>query len=267
MLSGSDSVLTCCRNGQPYVNLYSNQMYKFIMFGIGIFTTIFVMFFVYAAYKYSRIFWCATVGFSNFNEVENNIFIDSALENSESERLLILINQAKSRITNQYGIMASSPVIIVVDSQINHNRYGLGPGRQTVRAYITPWGKYLVISSRTQDIDLLAHEYCHIEIAEQLGYLVFKTKLPVWLDEGLAMQVDYREGFRIENQPINPIEINRVKTLDRSCDFFTRNGEQTNRNIIAAKAAVYEILDQHSKMSLYDLFSKVRNGKDIADAY
>jgi len=252
---------------QPYGNLKSNQMNKFTMYGISIFAILFAILFAYAVYTYSRIFWCATVGLSNFNEVDKNIYIDNELENSESTRLQILVNQAKSRITSKYGIMTSSPVVIVVDSHKTAQKYGLGPDRQTVRAYIAPWGKYLVISSSTQSVNLLAHEYFHIEISEQIGYLVFKTKLPVWLDEGLAMQVDYRERYMLDNRPFSSSEIDRVKRLNRSSDFFTGNNEQTTRNFLAAKAAVYEILNQHSDKSLYSLFYRVRKGEDIADVF
>lgn len=242
-------------------------MDKVTIYGIGLFAMLFAILFVYAANKYSRIFWCATVGLSNFNEVEKYVFIDNELENNESTRLHLLISQAKSRITNKYGSLTSRPVIIVVDDHKTAQKYGLGPGQQTVRAYVAPWGEYLVISSSTQNIDLLAHEYFHIEISDRIGYLVFKTKLPVWLDEGLAMQVDYRERYKLDNRPFNSSEIDRVKILNRSSEFFTGNNEQNIRNMLAAKAAVYEILNQHSSKSLYFLFSRVKNGEDITDVF
>ncbi|MGD2056784.1 MAG: hypothetical protein PVJ15_08250, partial [Gammaproteobacteria bacterium] len=220
-------------------------MNNFTMYGIGIFVTLFLILAGFAVYSYSRIFWCAAVGagLSNFNGVENNIYIDNELESSESARLHLLINQARSRITNKYGSMISNPVIIVAGNRESAEKYGLGPGHQAVRAYITPWGQYLVISSRTQHVNLIAHEYFHIEISERTGYLAFKTKLPVWLDEGLALQVDYRELYKLDNRSFDSSEIDRVKKLDRSSDFFSGNNEQTTKNMLAAKAAVYEILD------------------------
>ena len=160
----------------------------------------------------------------------------------------------------------SNPKIIVVDGQNEPEKFGLGSNRQDVRAYIAPWGKYLVINSNVHDVNLLAHEYFHIEIAERLGYLVFKTKLPVWLDEGLALQVDYREKYRFNNQPIDSQEFTRIKTIKRS-EFFTASNEQVNKNMRAANAAVYEILDQHSSGLLYKLFSRVRKGEDISDVF
>jgi len=265
--TGSDYVLVSSRKSQPCGNLESNQMDKVTIYGLGIFAMLFAIIFVYAASKYSRIFWCATIGLSDFNEVERNVYIDNKLENSESARLQLLINQAKSRINNKYGLMTSSPVVIVVDNKNTAEKYGLGPGHQTVGAYITPWGEYLVVSSSTQDVNLLAHEYFHIEISKRIGYLVFKTKLPVWLDEGLALQVDYRERYKLDNRPLDSSEIDRVKKLNRSSEFFTDNNEQTIKNILAAKAAVYEILNQHSSKSLYSLFSRVRKGEDIADVF
>lgn len=237
------------------------------IYGIGIFALLFVLLFVYAANKYSRIFWCATVGLSNFNKVEKYVYIDNELEKNESTRLHLLISQAKSRITNKYGPMTSMPVVIVVDHHKTAQKYGLGPGHQAVRAYVPPWGEYLVISSNAQNVDLLAHEYFHIEISKRIGYLNFKTKLPVWLDEGLALQIDYRERYKLDNRPFNLSEIDRVKRLNRSSEFFTDNNEQNIRNMLAAKAAVYEILSQHSSKSLYFLFSRIKKGEDIKDVF
>jgi len=242
-------------------------MHKVTIIVLGIFAILFAILFVYAANKYSRIYWCATVGLSNFNEVEKNVYIDNELENSESTRLHLLINQARSRITSKFGLMTSNPVIIVVDNDKTAKKYGLGPGHQTVGAYIAPWGEYLVISSSAQDINLLAHEYFHIEISERIGYMVFKTKLPVWLDEGLALQVDYRERYKLDNRPSNSSEIDKVKILKRSSEYFTDNNEQNIRNMHAAKAAVYEILNQHPSKSLYSLFSRVKEGEDITDVF
>ena len=242
-------------------------MNKLLIYGLAVFATTVILASIYIIYNYSRVFWCATVKFTNFNEVDNNIFIENILDKGESERLITLIKQAKSRITNKYGDMASNPWIIVVDSQYNPKKYGLMPDRQAVRAYIPPWGKYLVISSKTHDVNLIAHEYFHIEISERLGYLLFKTKLPVWLDEGLAMQVDDRERYRIDNYSIETTEIHRVKTLNRSSDFFTGNNEQIINNMRAAKAAVHNMLSKHSGDSLYELFSRVRKGEDISDVF
>jgi len=242
-------------------------MDKQIIYGITIFIMLFTVVFVYAANKYSRIFWCATVGMSNFNEVEKKIFIDNELEKNDSTRLHLLIKKAKLRITNKFGPLASKPIVIVVDEHKSALKYGVGPGQQSVRAYITPWEKYLVINSNTLNIDLLAHEYFHIEISERIGYVVFKTKLPVWLDEGLALQVDYRERYKLDKVPFNMNEVDRVKRLKGSSEFFTNNNEQYIRNMLAAKAAVIEILNQHPRKSLYLLFSRIDKGETVIDVF
>lgn len=158
-------------------------------------------------------------------------------------------------------------MIIIVDSEHAPERYGLGPRRQTVRAYLTPWEKYLVISSATRDINLLAHEYFHIELCGPIGYLAYKTKLPAWLDEGLAMQVDYREQYLIDTRQFDPAEIDRVKSLHSHSEFFSGSNERVSDNIRAAKAAVHRIIGPHSVTSLQGLFARVKNGEDIADVF
>ena len=230
-------------------------MNRLTVLSLSIFTILGVLLVGYAFYAYSRIFWCTTIKISSFSQTGSNTYIDDALQKDESESLQDLVNQAKMRITNKFGAMQAAPVIIIVDTEKNHRKYGLGTDRQSVRAYITPWEKYLVISSGIRDIDLLAHEFLHVELAERLGYLNYKTKLPVWLDEGLALQVDDRKRFQVDTISFDRSEIDRIKTLDRSA-FFIGDNDMYTRNMRAAKIAVRDLLKQHD-LSIDDLLTEV----------
>ena len=44
-------------------------------------------------------------------------------------------------------------------------------------------------------IDVTAHELVHAELAQRLGFWTRTVKLPVWFDEGIAVQLDRRADF------------------------------------------------------------------------
>lgn len=234
-------------------------MFRCVKYCAGFFAVIIV----YVTYTYSHVFLCAMVEYSDLTEVENNLYAEKV--NADSVRVRLLIDQARSRIINKFGEISSNPVIIFVSDFESSQRYGLSHG--AVRSYITPWGSYIVVSSNIKNINILAHEYFHVEISERLGYLVKKIKLPVWLDEGLAMQVDYRERYKPGKHPIDSSEIDRVKKLNWSYEFWTDNNKQNIKNVRAAKAAVDEILNENSNERLYDLFLRIKEGEDIADVF
>lgn len=56
---------------------------------------------------------------------------------------------------------------------------------------------YVVISPNGLDVDVTAHELTHAELHYRLydGKILPKTILPIWFDEGVATQNDYRERY------------------------------------------------------------------------
>ena len=45
---------------------------------------------------------------------------------------------------------------------------------------------------------MISHELFHTELCARIGYFKSNNKIPTWLDEGLAMQVDHREKYSEE---------------------------------------------------------------------
>ena len=223
--------------------------------------------FVFAgtAFAYSHVFWLSTIEYSDFNNISKNIYIDPALEESEYAAILDLLSESKERIRSKYGSFTAFPVIVITGTAKNSRKYGLGifPGK----AFAAPWAQYVVVSNQAHDVNLLSHELMHAQMREVLGYWAYQTKIPTWFDEGVAMQVDYRERYKVDYKSFCPQEMDRVKILDSPADFWTDSKEQDIKNYRTAKAAVQEILSLYPPKALYSMLLKIREGEKFINVF
>ena len=233
-------------------------MRKLTLIGVGLSALLFAS----TVFAYSHVLFLSTIKYSDFNNVSGNIYIDPKIEKIEYERILSLLDKAKSRITNKFGAFTALPVIVITGTPENSNKYGLGtfPGK----AFAAPWQEYVVINYQSHDVNLIAHELMHAQLREILGYWVYQTKIPTWFDEGIAMQVDFREQYNVDYQSFSQQELNRVKTLDKPSKFWTSSKEQDIKNYRTAKATVQEMLSKHSPKELYSKLLRMRQGKILA---
>jgi len=71
-----------------------------------------------------------------------------------------------------------------------HAQYGIPSTPATV--FYTPFRAIMVIGPDGINLDVLSHEMCHTELYHRLGWWRKEMRIPTWFDEGLAMQLDYR---------------------------------------------------------------------------
>lgn len=197
---------------------------------------------------------------SDFEPIGKNTYIDKQLGISERERFKTLLEQANRRIEKDFGDLSASPRIIVVSNSEKAKMYGLG--KNPAATHIAPWGQYVIIGPKNNGIDVIAHELLHAEVAERLGYWAWQTKFPVWLNEGLAMQVDYRPQYSSDSTGINHREFKKISLLRKSSEFWTSSKDKNIEHYRLAKAAVTEILKHKNKKSMYSMLERVREGAD-----
>lgn len=231
------------------------------LIGIGLAALVFTG----AAYAYTHVFWLSIIKYSDFNDVGKKIYIDPILDKKEHEKILDLLSQSKERIVEKYGSFSAMPTIVITGTTKNSKKYGLGafPGK----AFSAPWEGYIVINNQTIDINLLAHELMHAQMRYVLGYWAYQTKIPTWFDEGVAMQVDYRDPYKVDYRLFDRQEIERVKTLDSPAKFWTATREQDIENYRAAKAAVQEVWSIYSPKTLYSMLLRVRQGEEFRNVF
>lgn len=232
-------------------------MKKLLLIVIGFVALVFTG----SVFTYPHVFFLSTIEHSDFNNISKNIYIDPDFKKSEYESVLSLLDKSKARIINEYGAFTARPVVVITRTPENAKKYGLGtfPGK----AFAVPWEQYIVVNHQSNDIDLLTHELMHAQMREILGYWAYQTKIPTWFDEGVAMQVDHRDHYKVDYESFSQEELKRVKNLDTPSKFWTNSKEENLKNYRAAKAAVQQILTVVPPEELYAMLSRIRQGEQF----
>ena len=175
----------------------------------------------------------------------------------DHDRYDFLLRRARSRINRVFGESRSNPHIIFFDSTkpilfYKPNAYGSTQfvGKKTC-VFIGPKG---------QNVDVVAHELVHADIYAALGTIDRTLHMPVWLDEGLAMQVDFRPQYQL-NSPSNEV-LQQVGAWNSYEEFFNapEPGALANRYALS-KARVQKWVDSIGPNNVFtELKSLVSGG-------
>ena len=210
---------------------------------------------------YSNTARSTMIGFSEFREIEPKLYVSPNIDPSQNKEIVTLIFDARSRIAKRFGAPISKPTIIISEGQKEQKQFKLygAPGK----LLIAPWGNYLILSNKLKSLDVAAHELVHAEIAERLGYLARMRKIPTWLDEGIALQVDHRPKYS-QLKHINQTEIDRVMSLSSPKLFWSQELEQNIINYQSAKVAVEEyVLPAIESKGLYRILEEIKAGESV----
>lgn len=171
------------------------------------------------------------------------------------QRLLL---KAKDRIGELFGEPQSTPILVFFNSSTSFwplklNEYGSTQfiGTRTC----------VLIGPKGQNVDIVAHELMHAEIADRIGIWARFTELPTWLDEGLAMQVDFRSEYNIAEGA--NFETKSVRALTSARDFFVSDSEQLTNNYASAKAEVALWIERVGHPSVYAQLERMRRGESF----
>ena len=194
---------------------------------------------------------CEFIEYSNYLEISPNIFAHASFTSDQKEKLLATINLAKFRVNNTFGSMASAPKVVVASNDeeaanFGSNAYGT--------ALLTPLGQCIVFGPKGQNIDVIAHEYVHAEVHFRMGWLHHLLNIPTWFNEGIALLVDFRKPYLLENinLTLKDIESVRVSRFD-----FSISSYQASRVLV-------EDID---KTKLYQGLEKIKQGQDIHSVF
>jgi len=139
-----------------------------------------------------RVAACVIASHGAYEHVAEGLFVSPDLDRVPRAGAVERLSTARGRVAELLGPLEAEPVVLVTPSQGEAAWLGLAP-EVPGAAYSVPWGTYIVVSPKGQNVDVLAHELVHAELATRLGYLDYALTLPTWFDEGLAMQVDDRD--------------------------------------------------------------------------
>ena len=213
-----------------------------------------------AAYKYDTLA-CLFVDYSKFVQIDKNVYVSPDTTAQNRTELLSLIAQAKARVIAVYGQYSATPVII---AGRNMNSLGIFASNEYASTKFLPGRAYVVLGPKGHNIDVVAHELVHAQIFEHIGFWGRTLKLPVWFDEGAAMQVDYREKY-------NLIGIENVKLvgseLQYTWQFFQGDDKQLTHHYARAKNEVHRWLRKVGHKGIIVLLNRIKQGESFDHVY
>lgn len=194
---------------------------------------------------------CEFVGFSDYAEIAPNIFASASFDKNQIEESLSVIQLSQSRINNVFGTMASFPKMVIAATEVEAASFG---SNLYGSALLSPLGQCVVIGPSGNNVDVIAHEIAHAEVHFRVGWLNHMLNVPIWLNEGLALLVDYREPYLMENINLTQKEIDAVK--NNSFDFSIKSYQ-------ASRVLVKSI----EPTQLYRNLEKLKDGQDISRVF
>jgi len=151
---------------------------------------------------------CEFIEYSNYTMIAPNTFVSASFNFAHKDELLSKITLGKSRVNSTFGQMISNPKVVITTneseaSDFGSNKYG--------NALLTPLGQCIVFGPEGQNIDVIAHEYTHAEVHHRVGWLKHLLNVPIWFNEGVALLVDFRKPYLLENIDLPSKEVEFVK--------------------------------------------------------
>jgi hypothetical protein len=204
---------------------------------------------------------CSLVGYSDFEQIGKNIYV--AIDTSEEDRkqLLSLIGEAKRRVASKYIHLVSTPVIIAARRMDSLKWFS---SNEYASTHFLPGQSYIVIGPKGHNTDVISHELVHSGVFEQVEYWVRSVHIPVWFNEGIAMQVDSRKKYDLLVEKDNSIALD---SLRYSWQFFNGDDVELTNHYAVSKAEVKRWLSKAGDGSVQSLLKKVKSGADFDETY
>ncbi|MDR0861347.1 MAG: hypothetical protein LBN30_01000 [Oscillospiraceae bacterium] len=184
----------------------------------------------------------------------------------------IMLLDAKTRINKFWGRTKSSPMVVFSDDADKLKKLGLEGGTaRTVTFTLNGAHSYTIISPEGLNVDVIAHELSHAELHYRLydGKLLPSARVPVWFDEGVATQVDYREIYNNDAWELVTDGGRNVADFDKlaAAGFYDPEPEVRRYNYIISRHEVGAWIAARDDGALAALLDGVNAGKAFADLY
>lgn len=215
-----------------------------------------------------------TVRYRGFTEISTNIYLDQQCDQQIIEELLQLTKDSRLRAEAFWGELESEPVLIFSDNQERFAGLGLSVNSAANSLFVFNGAKnYIAVYFPKADIDILAHEMSHAELHKRIyqgpNRYTNSQLVPMWFDEGLAMQVDYREKYG-DGAWLRMTEEGSSTALSdivSPAQFFTGDSDERTGHYIVSRYEVKTWYEQHGHERLLELIQGINDGKEFAELY
>ena len=207
---------------------------------------------------------CILIDFAGFKQ-QQNIYYRKKVPVGTIQQLIKLKFDAEKKVTNFWKDADNIRYkLIYCESQQDYKNYGSegSPAVANIKM-----GAYVVMPKNMFDVNILSHEISHTVLYRKIGWYRLHFKIPVWFDEGLAMQVDDRDYYSIDtllHKKAVGIILPDVTQMDTPEKFHNGSAEQIMLNYSTAKYIVHEWL---MKNSLNTFIKAIDNGYSFEKSY
>lgn len=204
---------------------------------------------------------CSLVGHSDFVQIGENVYVAPDTSDEYRKQLLSLIEEAKSRVVSTYGHLESSPVIIAAMDMDSLRWFS---SNEYATTHFLPGRSFIVIGPKGHNTDVISHELVHSGTFEQVGHWARTLYIPVWFDEGVAMQVDYRKQYDLSVAKEHSAHLDGLRYR---WQFFHGDDVELTNHYAVAKAEVKRWLSKAGDGSVQSLLKKVKSSADFDETY
>lgn len=249
------------------------QTVKFLVVG-------FAVIFVSISFLYPQVFYCETIGLSDFRKIQRNIFVSPDLNPRTYTHTKNVIRASIARIDSFYMGHQSRPTIIVCSNKDQYKKY-CNSTEGAGCSLGTPWGSsYVIVSNQSLNVDVISHEMSHVELLTQLGWWKTLKQIPQWFNEGLALMLDkrfvatedpvvryisYRNEWRYYAQKEN--RILRLNDIESFKDFFTGDDRDIMFAYMSSGMEVSYWMARSGKKGFQEFLHDMRGGEAFQTAY
>ena len=164
-----------------------------------------------------------------------------------------LLESAHERVAQLFGSVESKPLIGCLKTPV------LGLGNTIGTTNFAPGlPSVILLNHEGEQLDVMAHEWAHAEFVQRIGLWHRELSVPTWFDEGLAMQVDLREGYqRLALQHLltavgrGQLQSPHLESLKSPSEFF-RTGDQGKLHYAFSRCVVQQLLKENSVPQLME---------------
>ncbi|HEX8516834.1 MAG TPA: hypothetical protein VF868_11585 [Bacteroidia bacterium] len=207
---------------------------------------------------------CMLIDLSGLKK-EGRLYFSEGTPQSTKDSLRSLIEKASIRVSNFWGEKRADPKFIYCDNEEDFKIYG---SKEVLPAVtMSKLGHYIVISREGLDLDIISHELSHTELYERVGFSNKTFNLPLWFDEGLAMQNDFRDYYSedtLKALSANFTKLPGIRELETPDDFYAGTPKKIMLNYMTAR---HEVLNWYTKPKLDKFIELINSGEDFEAAY
>lgn len=196
----------------------------------------------------------------------DQVYVPISMSDEEEALTIAAYETAIERNNELFGGVIGEPTIIVTNEDEEALEFR---GNYVGATHNSVFGLYIIIGPDGLNEDVMSHEMAHSELSARVGW--YKTnKIPIWFNEGIATQVDYRKDYSLEQWNVitnNGSNILEVKQFDTPEEFYNNNFELRVNNYTLAKQELAKWLDLVGSDGLNRIINTFVEGGDLYSLY